>query len=92
MELNAKLRSLSLDASSGLRVIEPVDAEVNYSSVSGKQDVHIMLSNLFANLSFSVLQLILRLQEDISSFLRITARQATIRCYQFDKIWTEECT
>ena len=82
---------ISLDASSGLCVIEPVDAEVNYSSVSGKQDIHVLLSNVFTNLSFSVLQLILRLQEDISSFLRITSRQATIQCYEFDKIWTEEC-
>ncbi|KAI5072395.1 hypothetical protein GOP47_0012501 [Adiantum capillus-veneris] len=90
MELNAKINGLSVEASSGLNVVEPVNAEVKYSSVSGKQDFHITLSAILANFSFSVLQLVLRLQEDISSFLRITTKQATFECYQFDKIWVDE--
>ncbi|MCO5611230.1 hypothetical protein L7F22_065481 [Adiantum nelumboides] len=90
MELNAKINGLSVEASSGLNVVEPVNAEVKYSSVSGKQDFHITLSDILANFSFSVLQLVLRLQEDISSFLRITTKQATVECCQFDKIWVDE--
>ncbi|KAH7316123.1 hypothetical protein KP509_21G079300 [Ceratopteris richardii] len=90
MELNAKINRLSLEASTGFNVIEPVNAEVKYSLISGKQDFHITVSDIIANFSFSVLQLIFRLQEDISSFLRITTKQVTVQCYQFDKIWTDE--
>lgn len=90
MEVNAKINGLSVEASSGMNVVEPVNAEVKYASVSEKQDFHITISDILVNFSFSVLHLVLRLQEDISSFLRITTKQKTVQCFQFNKIWTHE--
>lgn len=90
MQLDAKMNELSVVASSGLNVVEPVDMIVKYSGLSGKQSVQIDFSDIMTNFSFSVLQLIMRLQEDISLFLRITTKQVTVQCYQFDRIWTSE--
>ncbi|KAL2636221.1 hypothetical protein R1flu_007700 [Riccia fluitans] len=90
MELNAQVNGLTVEAGSGIHVLEPVDMAVKYSKVSGKQHVHVAMSEVITNFSFSVLQLILRLQTDVMSFLRITSEQTTARCSDFDKIWAED--
>lgn len=92
MELNAKISSLTVEASSGVDVLEPFDTTVKYSRVSGKQHIHVGLSEIYTNFSFSVIQLILKLQEDVMSFLRITSEQITVECSEFDRVWANEGT
>lgn len=90
MELNAQVNGLTIEASSGIHVLEPVDMGVKYTKVTGKQHIHVDMSEVVTNFSFSILQLILRLQTDVMSFLRITSEQTTVQCSEFDKIWADD--
>eukprot|EP01018_Ginkgo_biloba_P007916 Gb_35998 [translate_table: standard] len=90
IELNANTLGLTVEASSGVRVVEPFDTFVKFSKVSGKTNIHITISDVFTNFSYSILQLFIRLEEDILSFLRMTSKKVTVVCSQFDKIWADQ--
>lgn len=89
MEVNAQVNGLTIEASSGIKVMEPVDMIVKYKNAAGKQNLHIASTEIYTNFSFSIIQLILRLQVDVMSFLRITSEQITVECSEFDKIWAD---
>lgn len=74
--------------SNGIRILEPFDTSINYSKASGKTNIHLSVSDIFMNFSFSILRLFLAVEEDILAFLRTTSRKMTIVCSQFDKIGT----
>eukprot|EP01018_Ginkgo_biloba_P007485 Gb_23775 [translate_table: standard] len=90
IELNANTLGLTVEAGSSVRVVEPFDAFVKFSKVSGKTNIHITISDVFTNFSYSILQLFIRLEEDILAFLRITSKKVTVVCSQFDKIWADQ--
>jgi vacuolar protein sorting-associated protein 13A/C len=90
LELNANLNAFTIESSSGVSVVEPFDATVKYSKVSGKQNIHVSMSEIYTNFSFSILQLILRLQDDVMAFMRITSEQITVECSEFDRIWVDD--
>jgi hypothetical protein len=48
------------------------------------------MSEIYSNFSFSILQLILRLQDDVMAFMRITSEQITVECSEFDRIWVDD--
>ncbi|CAM6084054.1 unnamed protein product [Calypogeia fissa] len=89
MELNAQVNGLTVEASSGIQVVEPVDIVVKYTNASGKQTMSLASTEIYSNFSYSIIQLILRLQADVMSFLRITSEQVTVECSEFDKVWAE---
>lgn len=74
--------------SNGVKILEPFDTSVKYSSVSGKTNIRLSVSNIFMNFSFSILRLFIAVEEDILSFLRMTSRKMTVVCSEFDKIGT----
>lgn len=90
IELSAKALGLTVEASSGVRVVEPFDTVIKFSKVAGKTNIHVAISDMLTNFSFSILQLCIRLQEDILAFLRTTSRKATVVCSQFNRIWADE--
>lgn len=90
MELIADLNGFNVEATSGVNVLEPFDVSVKYSKVTGKQNIHVGMTEIYTNFSFSILQLILRLQEDVMSLMRITSEQITVECSEFDKIWADD--
>jgi vacuolar protein sorting-associated protein 13A/C len=45
------------------------------------------MTEICTHFSFSILHLILRLQDDVMSFMRITSEEMTVECSEFDKIW-----
>ncbi len=87
MELNANLNTLTIEAKSGITVMEPFNADMSYSKVAGKQNICAKMTQICTNFSFSILHLILRLQDDVMSFMRITSEEMTVECSEFDKIW-----
>ncbi|KAG0604101.1 hypothetical protein M758_10G145000 [Ceratodon purpureus] len=90
MELTANLNGFTVESTSGMNVLEPFDAFVNYSKVTGKQSIHARVTEFYTNFSFSILQLILRLQDDVMSVMRITSEQITVECSEFEKIWADD--
>lgn len=90
IELSAKALGLTVEASSGVRVVEPFDTVFKFSKVAGKTNIHVAISDMLTNFSYRILQLFIRLQEDILAFLSTTSRKATVVCSQFNRIWADE--
>ncbi|CAN1333900.1 Intermembrane lipid transfer protein VPS13 [Linum perenne] len=72
--------------SNAIRILEPFDTFIKYSNASGKTNIHLSVSDIFMNFTFSVLKLFLAVEEDILAFLRTTSKEMTISCSQFDKV------
>ncbi|GMH29787.1 hypothetical protein Nepgr_031630 [Nepenthes gracilis] len=85
MEMDANALGLTME-SNGIRILEPFDTSIKFSSVTGKTNIHISVSNVFMNFSFSILRLFLAVEEDMLSFLRTTSRKLTVICSEFDKV------
>lgn len=87
IKMSAHTLGLTME-SNGVKILEPFDTFVKYSSVSGKTNIRLSVSNIFMNFSFSILRLFIAVEEDILSFLRMTSRKMTVVCSEFDKIGT----
>lgn len=83
--MNAKALGLTME-SNGIRILEPFDTTISYSNASGKTNIHLSVSDIFMNFSFSILRLFLAVEEDILAFLRMTGKKMTLVCSQFDKV------
>lgn len=87
LEMTANVLGLAME-SNGIRILEPFDTSLTYSNASGKINIHISVSDIFMNFSFSILRLFLAVEEDILTFLRTTSKKMTFVCSQFDKVGT----
>lgn len=87
LEMTASVLGLAME-SNGIRILEPFDTSLTYSNASGKTNIHISVSDIFMNFSFSILRLFLAVEEDILAFLRMTSKKMTFVCSQFDKVGT----
>lgn len=85
--MNANALGLTME-SGGIRILEPFDTSMSYSNASGKTNIHLSISDIFMNFSFSILKLFLAVEEDILAFLRMTGKKMTVICSQFDKVGT----
>lgn len=74
--------------SNGIKILEPFDTILKYSNASGKTNIHLSVSNVFMNFTFSILRLFLAVEEDILAFLRMSSKKMTVICTQFDKVGT----
>lgn len=90
MDLTAKLNGFTVESTSGVKVFEPFDASATYAVVAGLKNIHIDMTDIYTNFSFSILQLILRLEDDVMSIMRITSEQITAECSEFEKIWADD--
>ncbi|KAK3153327.1 hypothetical protein QOZ80_2BG0170820 [Eleusine coracana subsp. coracana] len=87
MEMNGNILGLKME-SNGIRVIEPFDMSMKYSNASGKTNLHLLVSEIYMNFSFSILRLILAVQEEITAFLRMQSKKMSLLCNRFDKVAT----
>ncbi|GAB2263603.1 hypothetical protein Droror1_Dr00025737 [Drosera rotundifolia] len=85
MEMTANALGFTME-SNGIRILEPFDSSVKYSRVSGKTNIHLSVSDILMNFSFSVLRLFLAVEEDLLAFLRTTSKKMTTSCSEFDKV------
>ncbi|XP_059641926.1 uncharacterized protein LOC132283907 [Cornus florida] len=89
IEMSANALGLTME-SNGIRILEPFDTTMKFSNAAGKTNIHISVSDVFMNISFSILRLFLAVEEDILAFLRMSSKKMTIVCSEFDKIGTIE--
>lgn len=87
MEIRGDILGLKME-SNGIRVLEPFDASLQYSSTSGRTYMNLGLSEIYMNFSFSILRLFLAVQDDILSFMQTASKKATELCSQFDNVAT----
>lgn len=91
IEMTADALGLTME-SNGIRILEPFDTTLKYSNSSGKTNIHLFVSDIFMNFTFSILKLFLAVEDDILSFLRMTSKKETIICSHFDKVGTIKST
>ncbi|KAJ7944655.1 pleckstrin-likey (PH) domain-containing protein [Quillaja saponaria] len=86
-EITADVLGLTME-STGIRILEPFDTSVKYLNASGKTHIHLSVSDIFMNFTFSILRLFLAVEDDILAFLRMTSKKMTVVCSHFDKVGT----
>ncbi|KAK6251014.1 hypothetical protein SCA6_005019 [Theobroma cacao] len=84
-EMTVNALGLTME-SNGIRILEPFDMSIKYSNASGKTNIHLAVSDIFMNFSFSILRLFLAVEEDILAFLRTASKEMTVVCSQFDRV------
>ncbi|KAK9144775.1 hypothetical protein Sjap_004678 [Stephania japonica] len=87
MEMSTNALGLTME-SNGIKILEPFDASISFSSSSGKTNIHVAASDIFMNFPFSILRLFLAVENDIMAFLNMSSKKATVVCSQFDKVGT----
>ncbi|KAL2987622.1 hypothetical protein AAZX31_11G038900 [Glycine max] len=86
-EMSADVLGLTME-SNGIRILEPFDTSLKYSNASGRTNIHLSVSDIFMNFTFSILRLFMAVEDDILAFLRMTSKKMTIVCSHFDKVGT----
>lgn len=81
------VKGLTVEGGSGLVVVDPVDVSAEYACVQEKITFLAGASDISTRLSFNVLSLILRFQDDAFSTFKFGGAQALSRCTHFDRIW-----
>ncbi|KAG0559465.1 hypothetical protein KC19_10G107200 [Ceratodon purpureus] len=81
------VKGLTVEGGSGLVVVDPLDASAEYSCVQEKITLAAGVSDISTRLTFNVLSLILRFQEDALSTFKLGGAPALARCTHFDRIW-----
>lgn len=69
-------------------MLEPFDIFLKLSNTSGKTNIHLAVSDVVINFSFSILKLFIAIEEDILAFLRKSTKKVSVVCSQFDRIAT----
>ncbi|XP_020979196.1 uncharacterized protein LOC107640015 [Arachis ipaensis] len=88
-EMSADILGLTME-SNGIRILEPFDTSLKYSNACGNTNIHLSVSDIFMNFTFSILRLFLAVEDDILAFLRMTSKKMTMVCSHFDKVGTIE--
>ncbi|XP_024384462.1 uncharacterized protein [Physcomitrium patens] len=85
--IKGMVKGLTVEGGSGLVVVDPVDVSAEYACVQEKITFLAGASDISTRLSFNVLSLILRFQDDAFSTFKFGGAQALSRCTHFDRIW-----
>nr|XP_043635621.1 uncharacterized protein LOC122606820 [Erigeron canadensis] len=85
--IRALLKDLTVEAGSGLRVLDPVDISGGYTSVKDKTNISLISSDIFVHLSLSAISLILNLQSQAVAALRFQSADPLCPCTNYDQVW-----
>ncbi|XP_057809782.1 uncharacterized protein LOC131024279 [Salvia miltiorrhiza] len=81
------VKDLTVEAGSGLVVLDPVDVSGGYTSVKDKMNISIVSTDIYAHLSLGVISLLLNLQSQASAALQFGNTDPLAPCTNFDRIW-----
>uniref|UniRef100_A0A0D9VFX1 C2 domain-containing protein n=1 Tax=Leersia perrieri TaxID=77586 RepID=A0A0D9VFX1_9ORYZ len=82
------VKDLTIEAGSGLLVLEPVDVSWKYTSVSEKTNIVLASTDVFIHLSLSVASLLLKLQNQTLAALQFGNNNPLVSCTNFKRVWT----
>ncbi|KAB2599256.1 hypothetical protein D8674_009527 [Pyrus ussuriensis x Pyrus communis] len=85
--VRALVKDLTVEAGSGLIVLDPVDISGGYTSVKDKTNMSLLSTDVCFHLSLSVVSLILNLQTQATSALQFGNSLPLVGCTNFDRIW-----
>ncbi|XP_047948182.1 uncharacterized protein LOC125194160 isoform X1 [Salvia hispanica] len=82
------VKDLTVEAGSGLVVLDPVDVSAGYTSVKDKINTSIACTDIYVHLSLGVISLLLNLQNQASAALQFGNTDPLAPCTNFDRIWS----
>jgi vacuolar protein sorting-associated protein 13A/C len=82
------VKDLSIEAGSGLLVLEPVDFSWKYTSVNEKTNIILTSTDVCIHLSLSVASLLLKLQNQTLAALQFGNISPLISCTNFKRVWS----
>ncbi|KAK6779427.1 hypothetical protein RDI58_021611 [Solanum bulbocastanum] len=81
------VKDLTVEAGSGLIILDPVDISGGYTSVKDKTNISLLSTDICAHLSLGVVSLLLNLQNQATTALHFGSADPLLPCTQFDRIW-----
>ncbi|XP_015161501.1 uncharacterized protein [Solanum tuberosum] len=81
------VKDLTVEAGSGLIILDPVDISGGYTSVKDKTNISLLSTDICAHLSLGVVSLLLNLQNQATAALHFGSADPLLPCTQFDRIW-----
>lgn len=84
--IRALVKDLTVEAGSGLIILDPVDISGGYTSVKDKTNVSLVSTDVYAHLSLSVISLLLNLQTQTAAALQFGNIDPLAPCTNFDRI------
>ncbi|KAI7993232.1 putative vacuolar protein sorting-associated protein 13A [Camellia lanceoleosa] len=81
------VKDLTVEAGSGLIVLDPVDISGGYTSVNDKTNVSLVSTDIYIHLSLSVISLLLNLQTQAALALQLGNTEPMAPCTNFDRLW-----
>ncbi|XP_058093613.1 uncharacterized protein LOC131239768 [Magnolia sinica] len=88
--VRALVKDLTVEAGSGLVILDPVDISGGYTSVNDKTNISVMSSDICIHLSLSVISLVLHLQNQAAEALQFGNANPLASCTNFDRLWVSQ--
>ncbi|KAK9670363.1 hypothetical protein RND81_13G196500 [Saponaria officinalis] len=85
--IRAVLKDLTIEAGSGLIILNPVDVSGAYTSVKDKTNMSLMCTDMHFHLSLSIISLLLNLQNQVAGALEFGNANPVLPCTNFERIW-----
>ncbi|KAK8983318.1 hypothetical protein V6N11_073414 [Hibiscus sabdariffa] len=85
--IHALVKDLTVEADSGLTVLDPLDVSGGYTSIKDKTNMSLMLTDICIHLSFGAISLILNLLNQATAALQFGNAIPLAPCINFDRIW-----
>jgi vacuolar protein sorting-associated protein 13A/C len=86
--VRAHLKDLTVEAGSGLVILDPVDISGGYTSVKDKTNMSLISSDIYVHLSLSVISLFLNFQSQATAALQFGDADLLSPCTNFDRLWS----
>ncbi|XP_024542530.1 uncharacterized protein LOC9648284 isoform X1 [Selaginella moellendorffii] len=83
------VKGLSVENSSGVMILDPLDISAEYVCAQGKSNILVTASDVFLRPSFNVMRLVMRLHSDAVARFHLD-RGVIHRCTHFDRIWVNK--
>lgn len=81
------MKDLTIEAGSGLIILDPVDISIGYTSVKKKTKMSLISTDICIRLSLSALSLLLNLHSQVTTALQFGNVIPLASCTNFDQIW-----
>lgn len=88
--IRALVKDFTVEAGSGLVILDPVDVSGGYTSMKDKTNISLLSTDICIHLSLSVVSLILNLQSQASAALNFGNTAPLVPCTNFDRIWVSQ--
>lgn len=85
--IRALVKDLTVEAGSGLIILDPVDISGGYTSIKDKTNVSLISTDICIHLSLSAISVILNLQNQATAALQFGNAIPLAPCTNFDRLW-----